>query len=200
MGEGLFSGYPFGLALLLLFCIAMMRGQATYWIARYVTEQALQRTHPLEGWKARVHRWLSSDSVDRGRYAVQRCGIIAVPLCYLTVGVQTIVLASAGVLRMRWSRFTAAQSLGALAWAVIYATIGFAVWVAFFEAALSGGVGLVVAVAVALALAVALGHRWYVVRRRRRAADLAGARLGDEPAGGSQRERLDPTGLETDPR
>lgn len=161
------QSFPLGLALAFLWGVAMLRGQVTYWIARTVTEQTLRHTHPLTGWRASVHRWLRSEALDRGRGAVQRCGIGAVPLCYLTVGLQTVVLASAGVLRMRWWAFTLAQSVGALAWAVIYATVGFAIWAVAFEAALAGGPWLVVGAAVLLALVVALGHRWYAVRRRR---------------------------------
>jgi membrane protein DedA with SNARE-associated domain len=99
-----------------------------------------------------VHRWLTGDALDRGRGIVQRWGVAAVPLCYLTVGVQTVVLASAGVIRMPWPRFTLAQSLGALAWAAIYSTVGFAVWAGLARAAVTGGpwpaVGLVLLVVV----------------------------------------------------
>lgn len=171
--------YPFGLALAFLFLIAMLRGQATYWLARVVTEQTLRRTRPALGWRARVHAWLGSNTMNRGRDAVQRCGILAVPLCYLTVGLQTVVLASAGVLRMRWLRFTLAQSAGALAWGLIYSTIGFAFWAAFFEFAFTGEVGPLVGVAVGLLLTVAFIYRWHVIRRRRR-TDPAEA---DQPAG-----------------
>lgn len=180
------SSFPFALAFGVLWCAAMARGQATYWIARTVTEQTLRRTRPTVGWRARVHRWLASDAMDRGRGAIERCGLGAVPLAYLTVGVQTVVLASAGVLRMRWLRFSAAQSVGALLWATIYSTVGFAVWAAFFRAALSGGPWLVVTVALALTVAVALGHRWYVVRRRRAQAVAAGQAVAGGQAGGAE--------------
>ncbi|MGO0575902.1 DedA family protein [Ornithinimicrobium panacihumi] len=182
----MFNGYPFGLALAFLFCIAMLRGQATYWIARYVTEQTLKRTRPAEGWQARVHGWLSSNAVDRGRDAVQRCGIFAVPLAYLTVGIQTVVLASAGVIRMRWLRFTLAQSLGALAWGLIYSTIGFAMWAAFFEAAVADRRVLVVLATVLVALIVAVSHRVASHRRLRREA--AACPVGAHP----ERETIDP--------
>ena len=164
------QSYPFGLAIVLLFLIGMLRGQATYWIARTITEQTLRHTRPPTGWRARVHGWLSSDTMGRGRGAVQRYGLLAVPLCYLTVGVQTVVLASSGVFRMRWLRFTLAQSIGALAWAVLYSTVGFAFWAAFFEAAVAGGPGAVVGVAAVVALTGAVTARWYVQRRRRRVA------------------------------
>jgi len=196
------QSYPFGLALVLLFLIAMLRGQATYWIARTITEQTLRRTRPLTGWRAKVHSWLSSNTMDRGRGAVQRYGILAVPLCYVTIGVQTVVLASAGVLRMRWLRFTLAQAPGAVVWGLIYSTIGFAFWAAFFEAALTGGVGAVVGVAVALALVVTLVGRWYVVRRRRRGVAPDTDLRGDEgrhadPVIPSQSSTPDPPGSGT---
>lgn len=166
------QSFPFGLALAFLWAVAMLRGQATYWLARTVTEQALRRTRPRQGWRAAVHRWLSGDAMDRGRGTVQRYGVAAVPVCYLTVGVQTVVLASAGVVRMPWPRFTLAQAVGALAWATIYATVGFAVWAAFFEAALRGGPGLVLlllAVAAVVGAATVGAHRR---RRRRRSATM----------------------------
>ena len=57
------SSFPFALAFAVLWCAAMARGQATYWIARTVTEQTLRRTRPTAGWRARVHRWLASDAM-----------------------------------------------------------------------------------------------------------------------------------------
>lgn len=128
---------PFWVALLGLSAIGLARGQATYWIARFVTEQTLRRVHPSEGWQAGVHAWLQGEGLARGRRSIERWGLVVVPLSYLTVGFQTLVLAAAGVLRIGWVRFTLAQLPGALAWGLIYATIGFAVW----EAALLAAAG-----------------------------------------------------------
>jgi len=50
-----------------------------------------------------------------------------VTLGYLTVGVQSAINASAGILRMPLRRFLPAVALGALLWAVLYATVGLAV-------------------------------------------------------------------------
>lgn len=123
-----------------LYLVATLRGQATYWLARLVTEQADLRigrvdpdagdgTSSTDGGRlVAVRRWLEGASVARGRRAVRRWGLPAVPLCYLTVGFQTLVLAAAGVLRVRWIAFTLAQLPGALAWAAIYTTIGWAAW------------------------------------------------------------------------
>lgn len=158
------DAYPFAAAFAFLFAVGMLRGQATYGIARLVTEQALRHTRARSGWTAAVHRWLDGEAVGRGRSAVERWGMVAVALCYLTVGFQTLVLAGAGAIRMRWVRFTVAQVPGALAWATIYATVGFAVWVAVIGAVLSGHPLLVVLVGLAVVAAVVLARS--VLRRR----------------------------------
>ncbi|WP_151526348.1 DedA family protein [Serinicoccus kebangsaanensis] len=159
------DSYPFAAAFLFLFGVAMLRGQATYGIARLVTEQTLRHTRPDSGWAASVHRWLAGEAVGRGRAAVQRWGMVAVAACYLTVGFQTLVLAGAGAIRMPWARFSLAQVPGALAWATIYATIGFAVWMALIGAAVSGHPLLVLLVLLVLVAAV-LGARSLLRRRR----------------------------------
>ena len=149
---------PFWIALTGLFIIAMARGQGTYWIARVVTEQTLRHTHPAEGWRAGVHHWLQGEGTARGRQAIERWGLVMVPLCYLTVGFQTLVLAAAGMLRISWPTFTLVQAPGALAWALLYATIGFAVWEAALAAlagsplALAGLTGILLVVGVTILL------------------------------------------------
>lgn len=180
--------YPFALAFGFFFFLAMARGQGTYWLARYVTEQTLKRTQPKDGWQATVHSWLSSNAVDRGRHAVQRCGVAAVPLAYLTIGVQTVILASAGVIRMKWLRFTTAQVFGAIAWGLIYSTIGFAVWAAFFETAMRDRRVLVVLAVVLVTLIVAVSHRIASRRRLRREAAACPISAHTAPA----RETIEP--------
>jgi membrane protein DedA with SNARE-associated domain len=144
-----------------LFVIAMARGQGTYWIARAVTEQALRRTHPVAGWRASVHQWLQGEGTARGREAIERWGLVMIPVCYLTVGFQTLVLAAAGMLRIGWPVFTLAQVPGALAWALIYSTIGFAMWQASLAAAAGNPLGLagLIAILLVVGLTVVLSHR-----------------------------------------
>ena len=158
---------PFWIALTGLFLIGMARGQGTYWIARVVTEQTLRRTHPVEGWRASVHQWLQGEGTTRGRQAIERWGLVMIPLCYLTVGFQTLVLAAAGLLRIRWLVFTLVQIPGALAWALLYATIGFAMWAA--AAAAIAGSPLMLAGLVAILLVVGVT---IVLSHRRRDAHL----------------------------
>lgn len=156
------QNHPLWLVFTAMTVIAMARGQATYWIARAVTEQALgpQSGRPARSMPARHARlaaWLRGRDVSRGAQALRTWGLIAIPLGYLTVGLQTLVLAAAGVLRIPWMRFTLVQVPGALAWAAIYSTIGWAVWEAGI-AAVTGHpaalIGLVALLTVALATVV----------------------------------------------
>lgn len=140
---------------------SMLRGQAIYWLARVITDRALALGEPPPGWRRRMYRWLHSDGVARARGSLARWGWPLVPFAYLTVGFQSMVMAAAGVVRMSWKVFTVAQVPGAIAWAVIYTTVGFAFWGAFF-AAVQGNPGW------ALALVGLVVVLVVVLRRRRR--------------------------------
>ena len=48
-------------------------------------------------------------------------------MSFLTLGVQTLLNAAAGALRMPLRRYTPAAVLGSLIWAALYTTAGFAV-------------------------------------------------------------------------
>lgn len=170
-GQFFWERHGFVVAYLFLFMVGMLRGQGTYWLARVVTEQTLRRTRPTEGWKAGVHRWLTGDGVARGRSSIQRWGLVTIPLAYLTVGFQTLVLAAAGMLRIAWPLFTLVQVPGALAWAAIYSTIGFALW----GATLAALAGEPLALAALLATVVVIGTTLAVRRHRRNGAAAAAA-------------------------
>ena len=51
---------------------------------------------------------------------LDKWGIIVIPLCFLTVGIQTAVNAGAGLVRMRWSTYTIAMIPGCILWALLY--------------------------------------------------------------------------------
>ncbi|WP_168583530.1 DedA family protein [Gephyromycinifex aptenodytis] len=168
-----FDGWPFWLIFTFLFFGGMARGQCIYWAARIVTERSLRRVRPRTGWGARVAEWLDGAGVDAGAQTIRRWGIAAIPLCYLTVGLQTLVMAAAGVLRINAGAFALAQVPGALAWAAIYSTIGWAVWEAALIAAAGSPWGLVALLGVAALLALLLWRR-----RRARRCEQPGA-IGD---------------------
>lgn len=162
------ASMPFWLAFAALFCGAMARGQMLYWVGRIATEQTLRRTHPTGGWRLRMHTWLADGGADPGVRALRRWGLVMVPLCYLTVGFQSMVQAGAGILRIETWKYALAQVPGALAWATIYATIGFAAWEAIVSVAAGSpaGIAAIVAVVLVVVCTVVLGRR-----SRRRAAE-----------------------------
>lgn len=145
---------------------ALCRGQAVYWIARSITEQTLRHSAPTRGWRARAHEWLQGAGTAKGIETLRRWGLPAVTLCQLTVGFQTMVLAAAGVLRITWWKYTAAQIPGSLAWALIYSTIGFAAWGVIIAAFAGSPMGLIVLLGV-----LALVAAFVVYRRRARTSE-----------------------------
>jgi membrane protein DedA with SNARE-associated domain len=100
-----------------------------------------------------------------------------VTLSYLTIGIQTAVHLTAGVMRMPLRFYLPAAVVGSAAWAVLYATIGLAVVQAWIAAEAGSWWGLA-----ALAVLLAAGVATWVVRSRRRepvAVDEAGPALPD---------------------
>lgn len=158
--------WPFWSIFAFFYALGTVRGQATYWAGRVVTEQVLRRRRPTGGWRLRMHTWLEGGGADRGIDALRRWGLVIIPVSYLTVGFQSLVLVGAGVLRISWGHFTLVQIPGALAWATIYSTVGWAVWQVAMSAATGSWAGLAV-LGLVIAVVVAL-----VVRRRRTAGAL----------------------------
>lgn len=164
----MFDGWPFVGVFAFMFTLGMLRGQATYWLARTVTQKTLLRGESSDGWRGRMASWLSGKDVNRGAETIRRIGLVAIPLGYLTIGFQTLVLAGAGVLGIRATTFTLAQIPGALAWATIYSTIGWAVWGAAVAAFAGSPMGLL-----GVALAALIGAVTWTVHRRWRKRSTA---------------------------
>ena len=116
--EELVDGLPFWAVLAVLWTGAFVRGTAIYWLGRGAR---------AGGARSRWSHHLDRPVVARAESWMRRIGPPAVTLGYLTVGVQSAIIASAGVLRMPLRRFLPAVALGALVWAVLYATVGLAV-------------------------------------------------------------------------
>jgi membrane protein DedA with SNARE-associated domain len=153
------SDWPYALTFGVFFLLALARGSATYWAGR-----ALR----YGGQRTPLGRHLDRPAVARAEAVVGRFGAPAVAVSFVTIGFQTAVNAAAGALRMPWWRYVPGVVVGALFWATIYATIGFAVLEAWFGERpwpwIVGGV---------LAILVVVGATWLV--RRRRAARLPSA-------------------------
>ncbi|MET1034455.1 MAG: VTT domain-containing protein [Arthrobacter sp.] len=139
---------PFGWTFAFLFAGAMLRANSTYWIGRGLAAGVRN---------SRFEHLLEGPVYLRARRLMDRWGILAVPVSFLTIGVQTAVNASAGISRMPLARYLPAVVLGCLLWALIYATVGMAVfyaWLALGWQWIAAG-----AVVVGVATAAWIRHR-----------------------------------------
>lgn len=136
--------WPVGLAFGVLLLAALLRGSATYAIGRGARSAAARRSGSDE----------PGPTMARAERLVRRVGPPAGSLGFLTIGLQSAINLSAGAMRMPLSRFAPALVVGALLWATIYTTIGFAV----VEAALGRGSWWLLG-AVLLVVVVVLGGR-----------------------------------------
>ena len=111
---------PFAVAFGSLFVIVMLRANATYWLGRGALRGGtLSRRF--------AHR-LAGPTMQRARRFSARCGVVAVPLSFLTVGVQTAINFSAGFTLMPLRRYLPAVTVGSVLWALLYSTVGFVGW------------------------------------------------------------------------
>lgn len=118
------ASLPLGWAILFFWCLAAARATTTFALGRGIAAGARHTA---------LNRYLSGPVYDRAMSFVDRWGPWAIPLCFLTVGIQTAVIGSAGIARMAWRRFIPAMLLGSLIWGVIYGTVGMAVvWAVLF--------------------------------------------------------------------
>lgn len=83
--------WPFPVAVALLAIIGFLRANATYWLARAARTGAGH---------TRVKALFGSVGYARAERVVARWGAPAVTLCFLTVGVQTMINLVAGATRM----------------------------------------------------------------------------------------------------
>ena len=143
----LIEDWPVWAVLVLLFAGAFVRGNVMYWVGRGIR---------AGGARSRFAGALERPGMQRAEHLVRRFGPPAVSLGHLTVGFQTAINITAGVLRMPQSRWLPAVTVGAILWSIMYTTVGLA-----FVAALLGRVQwwwAVIAVVVA-AVVVLLSRR-----------------------------------------
>ena len=148
---GWVASSSYGVAFIVLLAAVVLRAHATYWLGRLGANGAL-RTR----WGARA----DARALVHARRWLERWGAPAVSASFLTVGVQTAVNLTAGVVRMGYLRYTVAMAAGGLAWAAIWAGVLTSLIAAAQQRSLTA---LVAAAAVVAALVL------LVVSRRRRA-------------------------------
>ena len=140
---------PYPWVFLFFWCLAMMRSHTMYWIGRGITAGTARS------------RWVSlleSPVYARAQAWSARWGVLAVPVSFLTVGIQSVIQLSAGVARMPLRRYVAATAAGAIAWAAVYTTIGMAILTAW----LTGPTGRLICLLMLTALVLVV-----VIRRSR---------------------------------
>lgn len=151
-----------------LFVVVLLRAQATYWLARGAASGAVLATG-RQGFLGTMARWFDGPIPRKGAAMLDKWGIIVIPLCFLTVGIQTAVNAGAGLVRMRWSTYTIAMIPGCVLWALLYGLGTLAVFAAAIRAVAGspwGWAGLAL-IATLIAAKIAWG------RHKRRAVDAA---------------------------
>lgn len=131
--DSFMAGYPFWAVWLFLYFGATIRGQATYWLGRLAIGGAL-RTGGGPDWWRQFRARLANVEATSGHRILARIGLLAIPFAYLTVGLQSVIIFAAGLIKIPWKWFSLAQIPGAIAWATIYSTIGFAAWAAVIRA------------------------------------------------------------------
>ncbi len=154
---------PYPWVFLFFWCLAMMRSHTMYWIGRGITAGTARS------------RWVSlleSPVYARAQAWSARWGVLAVPVSFLTVGIQSVIQLSAGVAHMPLRRYVAATAAGAIAWAAVYTTIGMAI----LSAWLTGPTGRLICLLMLTALALVV-----VIRR---------SRVMRGSHGGGRRERV----------
>ena len=160
---------PFPVVFLVMVLLVASRSNLVYGIGRYGRLLTISGAEPAAGPRRRVWLWANAGATQRAMDNIRRRGWIVISLSYLTVGIQTIVNVAAGVVGLSWPRYVLAAIPGWLAWALIYSTIGYAVWRAAVAAAAGSPVGIAV-IATALAAVAFLA-----VRRLRRSHRAHGA-------------------------
>lgn len=154
-----------------LFIVVTLRAQATYWLGRTVPAAANRKRN-----QGAVARWFLGPTPRKGAAILERWGLIVIPLCFLTVGLQTAVIAGAGLVQMSWRRFTLAMIPGAVLWALLYGLGLLAVWAAAVSA-LAGNAWSYVALAAVVVLFVVVRQ---LKKKRVHAAKNPGRRASAE--------------------
>jgi membrane protein DedA with SNARE-associated domain len=154
---------PFWQAFAVLFVSVLARSNGTYWVGRGARA----------GWQR--HRGTHHDQTARAELLLQSLGPVAVSLSYLTIGVQTAVHLTAGVMRMPLHRYVPASLVGSAAWAALYATIGLAALQAWIAAEAGSWIGVVALVGL---VALSVGASLLLRRRARQPAEARSAAEG----------------------
>lgn len=169
------NSLPIEVALLFMWIVGIVRTSLVYWVAALAAKGSARLHRIREAMERPLYR--------KARAFINRWGVIAVPLCFLTVGFQTAVIVTTGFTRMPLRRWIPAMLMGTLMWAAIYTTIGFAILAALGLEPWMFPVALACVVAGAVIISVVREKR---IDRKGAAEDLNEAE--DQPRALTQRD------------
>ncbi|WP_017614799.1 DedA family protein [Nocardiopsis salina] len=176
------EGQPFWIVYATLLVVILLRAPATYWIGRGLGAGVL---------RSRMGERLGP-RLDQAKERIDRYGAPVVTLSFFTVGMQTAINFSAGVVRMAFPRYFAAVFVGGLAWAGIWGSVISGVvgaWLALFLDSPWAALGTAALAAGAVGFLVVRARR-RAARRQADAAEEAGSRDAHQ---GPVRADADPT-------
>ena len=114
-----FDALPIEVALAFIWVVGIVRTSIVYALGALAAEGGARLD--------RIRKAMDSPLYRKARRLINRWGVIAVPLCFLTVGLQTAVIITTGFTKMPLRRWVPAMLVGTFMWACIYTTIGFAI-------------------------------------------------------------------------
>ena len=114
-----FDALPIEVALAFMWVVGIVRTSIVYALGALAAEGGARLD--------RIRKAMDSPLYRKARRLINRWGVIAVPLCFLTVGLQTAVIITTGFTKMPLRRWVPAMLVGTFMWACIYITIGFAI-------------------------------------------------------------------------
>lgn len=114
-----FDALPIEVALAFMWVVGIVRTSIVYALGALAAEGGARLD--------RIRKAMDSPLYRNARAFINRWGVIAVPLCFLTVGLQTAVIITTGFTKMPLRRWVPAMLVGTFIWACIYTTIGFAI-------------------------------------------------------------------------
>ena len=114
-----FDALPIEVALAFMWVVGIVRTSIVYALGALAAEGGARLD--------RIRKAMDSPLYRKARRLINRWGVIAVPLGFLTVGLQTAVIITTGFTKMPLRRWVPAMLVGTFMWACIYTTIGFAI-------------------------------------------------------------------------
>ncbi|MDR1808103.1 MAG: hypothetical protein LBR33_09365 [Propionibacteriaceae bacterium] len=150
---------PFVVAWLALTVIVAGRSQGTYWLGRGVRAGVIKSKRATK---------LAGESATKATRSLERWGWPIIPLSFLTVGFQTAVNFTAGLIGWRWGRYTLAAIPGWIVWGAVYSAGGLAAFAGLTTLARRSpwaAAGAIVATVGGIVPTVTLVRRYRAARR-----------------------------------